>query len=136
MHCYIIKVDDQKIGWISHIHGTGRDIKSYWRENRIVILPEWQGLGIGKAVSDQMGREYTSRGHRYFSKTAHPVLGEYRDNSPLWRATSTNHKKRTSYIKKDGKARLSKGFGNTEKTTLRDANRITYSHEFIGEQLW
>jgi len=133
MHCYVAIVDGHKVGFMGIMHGTGRDIKTYWRESRLVVLPEWQGLGIGKSMSDQLAREYTSRGLRYFSKTAHPAMGIYRDNSPAWRGTSTNHKKRTSYIKQDGTARKAKGFGKTAKSIARDANRVTYSHEYMGE---
>ena len=132
VHCYTAYIDNMKVGFLSIIHGCGRDIKSYWRESRLVVLPEFQGLGIGKALSNTIAKEYISRGLRYFSKTSHPSMGEYRNNSDEWRPTSTNMKKRRSYLKKNGEARISKGFGKTEKTILRDANRLTYSHEYIG----
>ncbi len=133
VHCYTAYFGKKKVGFLSIIHGCGRDIKSYWRECRLVVLPEFQGLGIGKRISEEIAEEYIKRGLRYFSKTAHPVLGEYRNNSGKWRSTSTNMKKRQGNIKKDGTARKSKGFGKTEKSIYRDASRLTYSHEYIGE---
>lgn len=132
IHCYIAKINNEKVGFISVMHMTGRDIKSFWRESRLVVLPEWQGLNIGKILSDSIAEEYGSRGYRYFSKTAHPVLGEYRENSNSWKGTSTNKKKRTSYIKTNGEARVTKGFGKTAESIIRDANRLTYSHEYVG----
>ena len=132
MHCYIAKVDNELVGFVSVMHMTGRDIKSFWRESRLVVLPEWQGLGIGKILSNLIAEEYANRGYRYFSKTAHPVLGEYREISLIWKGTSTNKKKRTSYIKSNGEARLQKGFGKTAESVMRDANRVTYSHEYVG----
>jgi GNAT superfamily N-acetyltransferase len=44
-----------------------------------VILPEFQGMGIGTAFSDAIAEIYVSRGLRYFSKTAHPSFGEHRE---------------------------------------------------------
>lgn len=131
VHCYVLLLGDKPIGFHAAIHSTNRDIHSYWRGHRTVILPEFQGMGIGTAFSDAIAEIYVSRGLRYFSKTAHPSFGEHRERSPLWRATSTNRKSRLgSYLLKDGTARKMPGYGGT--TTARDAGRICYSHEYIG----
>ena len=115
------------------LHSTNRDIHSYWRGHRTVVLPEFQGMGIGTAFSDAIAEFYVSQGVRYFSKTAHPSFGEHREKSPLWRATSMNKKSRTgSYLNADGTARKMPGYGGT--TTVRDAYRVCYSHEYIGKK--
>lgn len=131
-HFYTAYIKNKAVGFLAVMHRTGRDIKSYWGESRLVVLPEFQGLGVGVALSEGIAEEYIKRGLRYFSKTSHPVLGAYRNKSPKWRPTSTNGKKRTSYLKKDGTARIQTGFGKTEYTILRDAMRTCYSHEYIG----
>lgn len=131
VHCYVLLLGDKPIGFHAAIHSTNRDIHSYWRGHRTVILPEFQGMGIGTAFSDAIAQIYVDRGLRYFSKTAHPSFGEHRQKSPLWRATSTNLKSRlSSYLLKDGTARSMPGYGGT--TTARDAGRLCYSHEYIG----
>jgi len=133
VHCYVLLLGDKPIGFHAAIHSTNRDIHSYWRGHRTVILPEFQGMGIGTAFSDAIAEIYVSRGLRYFSKTAHPSFGEHRQKSPLWRATSTNLKSRLgSYLLKDGTARIMPGYGGT--TTARDAGRVCYSHEYIGKK--
>lgn len=133
VHCYVLLLGDKPIGFHAAIHSTNRDIHSYWRGHRTVILPEFQGMGIGTAFSDAIAEIYVSRGLRYFSKTAHPSFGEHRQKSPLWRATSTNLKSRLgSYLLKDGTARKMPGYGGT--TTARDAGRLCYSHEYIGKK--
>ncbi len=131
VHCYLGLIGDKPVAFHAAIHSTNRDIHSYWRGHRTVVLPEFQGLGIGTAFSDAIAQMYVDRGLRYFSKTAHPSFGEHREKSPLWRATSTNKKSRAaSYIKKDGTVREMPGYGGT--TTARDAHRVCYSHEYIG----
>ena len=133
VHCYVLLLGDKPIGFHAAIHSTNRDIHSYWRGHRTVILPEFQGMGIGTAFSDAIAEIYVGRGLRYFSKTAHPSFGEHRQKSPLWRATSTNLKSRLgSYLLKDGSARKMPGYGGT--TTARDAGRVCYSHEYIGKK--
>ena len=132
-HYYVLLLGDKPIGFHAAIHSTNRDIHSYWRGHRTVILPEFQGMGIGTAFSDAIAEIYVSKGLRYFSKTAHPSFGEHREKSPLWRPTSMNRKSRVgSYLNKDGTARKMSGYGGT--TTVRDAYRVCYSHEYIGRK--
>jgi ABC-type lipoprotein export system ATPase subunit/GNAT superfamily N-acetyltransferase len=133
VHCYVGLIGDKPVAFHAAIHSTNRDIHSYWRGHRTVVLPEFQGMGIGTAFSDAIAQMYVDRGLRYFSKTAHPSFGEHREKSPLWRATSTNRKNRkASYLLKDGTIRAMPGYGGNAQIALRDADRVCYSHEYIG----
>jgi ABC-type lipoprotein export system ATPase subunit/GNAT superfamily N-acetyltransferase len=133
VHCYVGLIGEKPVAFHAAIHSTNRDIHSYWRGHRTVVLPEFQGLGIGTAFSDAIAELYVSKGLRYFSKTAHPSFGEHREKSPLWRATSTNRKSRkASYLLKDGTIRAMPGYGGNAQIALRDADRVCYSHEYIG----
>ena len=134
-HYYVLLLGDKPIGFHAAIHSTNRDIHSYWRGHRTVILPEFQGMGLGTTFSDAIAEMYVSKGMRYFSKTAHPSFGEHREKSPLWRATSTNKKSRKgSYLLKDGSIRAMPGYGGNAQIALRDAGRVCYSHEYIGKK--
>jgi hypothetical protein len=67
-----------------------------------------------------------------FLKTAHPSFGEHREKSPLWRATSTNRKSRKgSYLLKDGTIEKCPAMVAMPQIA-RDADRVCYSHEYIG----
>jgi len=135
VHCYIGLIGDKPVAFHAAIHSTNRDIHSYWRGHRTVVLPEFQGLGIGTAFSDAIAQMYVDRGMRYFSKTAHPSFGEHREKSPLWRPTSTNRKSRkSSYLLKDGTIRKMPGYGGNAEIARRDADRVCYSHEYIGKK--
>ena len=61
------------------------------RAHRTVVLPEWQGFGIGSRLSDAAGELHRLEGRGYYGQTVHPSFGAYRDNSPLWAATRFNH---------------------------------------------
>ena len=135
VHCYVLLLGDKPIGFHAAIHSTNRDIHSYWRGHRTVILPEFQGMGIGTRFSDAIAEMYVSKGMRYFSKTAHPSFGEHREKSDLWRPTSTNKKSRLgSYLLKDGSIRAMPGYGGNAEIARRDAGRVCYSHEYIGSK--
>ena len=98
-------------------------LRGKWREHRLVVLPDYQGLGIGVRMSDCVGQLFLGRGLRYFSKTAHPRMGEYRQKSGKWRATSTNLADRSNAT--GPKSKLWKHF-------RLDTKRICYSHEYLG----
>jgi ABC-type lipoprotein export system ATPase subunit/GNAT superfamily N-acetyltransferase len=131
-HCYVGLIDNKPVVFGAVLHSTSGTLHSYWRGHRTVVLPEFQGLGIGSAFSDAVAEIYHSRGLLYYSKTAHPAFGEHRNRSALWQATSTNGKSRAaSYLNKDGSERAMPGYGGT--TVERDAARVCYSHKYIGK---
>jgi hypothetical protein len=63
------------------------------RESCLVVLPYWQGLGLGPRLSDRVGFLEIRSGGDLYSKTAHPRLGAYRESRPeLWAPTGANRK--------------------------------------------
>lgn len=131
--CFMAEWDGEPVAFVGVIHRCCAQIPLYYAESRIVVRPQFQGLGIGVAMSEVIASHYVGMGHRYFSKTAHPALGEHRNKSPKWRATSTNMKARSSYIDKQrGLPRVSASHGKTADSLSRDSTRACYSHEFIG----
>ncbi len=102
------------------------DVRGKYRESRTVVLPDFQGLGIGTRFSNTIGEIFLKRGYRYFSKTAHSKMGEYRQKSPLWRATSTNLKSREKSQKQSKK--------ELWHHLVLDTKRLCYSHEYIGNK--
>jgi len=80
--------------YISTPFGSTYGIK--FREHRTVVLPQFQGIGIGSRISDSIGELLlqTNSG-RFHTKTAHPRYGKYRNDSILWEPTDTNGRKTT-----------------------------------------
>lgn len=112
--------------WESNVVGFGSaiafpsgTIKKAFREHRTVVLPDYQGFGFGVRISDAIAEIYKAEGCRYFSKTTHPRMGGYRNNSPLWKPTSKNMKVRSD------------GNNKNSKWDIREV--FSYSHEYIGE---
>lgn len=123
--CWVATWRGRPVGFAACIAMPSGTIKNAWRGHRTVILPEFQGLGIGVRVSDAIARIMTSNGYRYFSKTSHFRMGEYRENSKDWRPTSKNKKARPDYNLK----RKTKEDGHK----MKHVNRVCYSHEYINK---
>ena len=55
------------------------------REHRTVTLPDYQGIGIGNALSDFIASLWTGLGYRAVSTTTHPAMIRARLQSNDWR---------------------------------------------------
>lgn len=121
--CWLVLWGATPIGFSSVLAFPNGNFNNAWREHRTVVLPDYQGLGIGVRISEAVGRMFVDQGFRYFSKTSHPRMGGYRNASSKWRPTSKNGKARNDYdptkeTKEDGHK-------------MRHAERVCYSHELI-----
>ena len=82
----------------------------------MVVLPDYQGLGIGHAFSTEIARHYKNKGFRVVITSSTKALFLSRSKSKDWAVTR--------------KGRTSKGRTDVGKNTAH--NKITYSYEFIG----
>ncbi len=113
-------LDDKLVGFTSFISFPSGTIEQPARRgHRTVILPDYQGMGIGVKLSDFLGEYCLVQGFRFFSKTSHPRMGAYRDQSPLWKPTSKN-----GVMRSDG--------GGVSRSRWEVRRVASYSHEFVG----
>lgn len=105
-------------GTLSFPHPT---VKKAWRGTRTVVLPDYQGLGIGVKLSDHIASMVVANGGRYFSKTIHPSMIRSRLNSKNWKETTHSRKSRNPSCK----SMLARNWQAT--------NRFCYAFEYIGE---
>lgn len=120
-HSYMAIWEGQLVGFVAAMTYPSGTVKNAWREHRLVIHPDYQGFGMGPRLSEAVAQHYIDNGKRYFSKTSHPRLGEYRDSSILWKPTSKNHMKR-----KDGRVQ------RENSRWQLNPDRWSYSHEYVG----
>lgn len=69
---------------LSLAHSMSR-VQKVFRGHRAVCLPDYQGIGIGSALSDYIASAYRGIGARFYSTTTHPSLVQRRIRSPHWR---------------------------------------------------
>jgi energy-coupling factor transporter ATP-binding protein EcfA2 len=102
-------------------HATG----GWWKEHRTVVLPDFQGVGIGNRLSEYVGSLFRATGKPYRDVTAHPGHVHHRAKSPLWKVTREMSRMRPQ----SRKTSLNRGVG-TAKTV--SSARLTMSFEYIG----
>ena len=122
--CWLATWEGVVVGFASCIAFPSGNWSNGWRGHRTVVLPDFQGLGIGTRISDAIGEIVLNDGGRYFSKTSNHRMGAYRNHSPKWRATSKNGKSRADYASN----RKNKESGHKHK----HMSRVCFSHEYIG----
>ena len=120
---FLFSWQGKPIGFNAVIPQPSGHFKNGVRESRIVVLPDYQGLGLGYKISEFTGAIYKNSGYRYFTKTVHPALGVYRNkNKEIWKATSKNGKE-------------PKDLGYNTKLNWDVKLRISYCHEYVGESV-
>ncbi len=90
--CFVGVWDDQVVAFGASLALPSGNFKNGWKGHRTVVLPDFQGLGIGVRFSDGVAQIHLEQGLRYYSRTAHPRMIYYREQSLLWKPT-TKHKK-------------------------------------------
>ncbi len=79
---YIGEIDGRPVAFCATRHHFG-SIKAR-REHRLVVLPDFQGVGIGNRLSEHIATMERREG-RYLSQTSHPAMIAHRIRSPLWK---------------------------------------------------
>lgn len=107
----------EPVAFTSAISMPSGTLVGAWREHRTVVLPDYQGFGLGLRLVEWSAEWHLARGRRFYSRTTHPRIGLARDASPLWRATK--------------KSRVMR---NPEWSNASDADtvRLAFSHEYMG----
>ena len=85
--CYVATVESRPVAFSSVLHFPHASTDKFKREHRTVVLPDFQGVGIGNAVSEFVAKHYTEAGYRFISTTSAPAMIHHRNNSPNWKTT-------------------------------------------------
>jgi ABC-type ATPase involved in cell division len=91
--------------------------------SRVVVLPDYQGIGIGSKVCNFIGGIYKNQKCDLYIKTVNPALGEYFNKSDQWIGTSHN-----------GKMRNDIHLAN-EKSYKNRLERQSYCHKYNGQSI-
>ena len=104
-------------------HIGRNNVEKSFRGSRTVVLPDYQGMGIGSAISNLLAGMCVALGGKYYTKTVNPALGIYRNqHTELWKPTPFNNKIRTQK------------HGNPMWANLK--TRASFCHEYIGPAVY
>jgi ABC-type polar amino acid transport system ATPase subunit len=113
----------QLVGFVATAAQLGN--KHSRRISRIVILPDWQGVGIGQRLLDSVAELEAAQGFRVGITTSHPSMIGYLDRSPRWRV----FKLQIGGQKNSGIVKRLKG---TNQAYTTSAGRAVVSAVFLG----
>ncbi len=122
--CWVATWNDVPVAFTSTMPLVGH--AGVWREHRTVVLPDFQGVGIGNALSEWLGAYLKSWGLRFTSVTSHPAMIRHRARSALWTMKRFGHLKAH-----ERKVHLTIGMMADTSST----SRLTASFEYVGPQL-
>jgi Fe-S cluster assembly ATPase SufC len=96
--CMVALYENQPVAFRAYLPVMGR--KGFRRGSRVVVLPDFQGVGIGKVMLDFPAHWYFKQGFRVYDRASHPAVLAHWRHSPNWICSSTN---KTGASKKHGK---------------------------------
>lgn len=124
--CFVFTWNNKMVAFNAILPMPSGSYKNAWREHRLVVLPDFQGLGIGSHISNFCGAILKSVNKTYYTKTINPALGLYRDNHP------TEWKKTAKYQKCETQEHIYKW----SKIGVGTLTRPSFTHKFIGKPIY
>jgi hypothetical protein len=106
--------------------GRTSDGRKARRNHRTVCLPDYQGVGIGNALSDFCSSLWAGLGYRVLSTTSHPAHMRKRAAGALWRLTRA-----PGLTARDvGGSKSARAIASSRAT-----DRLTAGFEYVGPKL-
>jgi len=125
--CLLFEWNGVPVGFVGILNTPRKGIPYGCSVSRIVILPDYQGLGLSTTIFNFVGGIVKSlsddeHDYRLYIKTAHSKFGEALSRNPNVRGTSF-----------DGKGRDKKSADN--KRYRNRLTRVSYCKEYIGDKI-
>lgn len=88
VRCYLATFDGQPIAFAALLPAMG--YKRVWRVSRVVVLPDWQGIGVGRAFLAALGDLYKTADATLSLLTSHTMMIRCLAHDKRWRVASVN----------------------------------------------
>jgi GNAT superfamily N-acetyltransferase len=114
---YIALVNGQIAGFYSVLPFPHPIKKNTYRAHRFVILPDYQGAGIGMIFQNEIAKHYDETLNKTFIlTTSHPAIVHALQTDPKWRMTRLGRAAKT---------------GRTARIHKTSNNRITVAFQYV-----
>jgi len=126
--CFVTIWNDKPIGFIAILPMPSGTVKNAYRVSRLVILPDFQGLGIGMNILNVMGSMYKKNDKKLYIKTSNPSLFKGMEKNLLnWKKVTEQND--VTKVKKRNANELKKGNNNGMKLYKES---ITKGYKYVG----
>lgn len=125
-YSYLITWNDKPVAFLGILPFPHGQIQNGYRISRIVVLPDFQGLGLGSKLCDYIASLYKKENKTMYIKTSNPALWKFFSSSVNWQlcAEVNQDKLNSEWIEKQK---------NSDKGgILSMRNAITKSFKWIG----
>lgn len=85
-HCYLATWNDEPVAFCAILALPPR--RGHWRVSRIVVLPDYQGIGIGRRLLDTLAEHYHKKSCVLHITTSHPAMIAALAHAPDWAMSS------------------------------------------------
>lgn len=94
--CFLFTWEQNPVAFVALLNTPRKGLPHDMSISRMVILPQFQGLGISSQIMNFCGGIVKNQGedYRLLIKTIHEKVGKFLENSNDWKATSHNGKYR------------------------------------------
>jgi len=86
--CYVFLWNNKPIAFVAILPFPGVGDSKTRRISRVVVLPDFQGLGLGKEIVNYISALYWKEKHQMYIRTMNPALGISLDKDDNWSQTS------------------------------------------------
>lgn len=116
---WVVFANGQLAGFFSFIAFPHPDIKNYWKAHRIVVFPDYQGIGIASRVLDVIGTMLKNEGRRPLLTSSNFAMIMALKKNPRWKCVRIG--------------RVGKNLGSTMESLRKtnSINRRTVEFEFV-----
>lgn len=123
--CFVFTWDANVVGFASVLPLFGKGLDDSMRFHRVVVLPDFQGMGVGREIIETISAIFKSTGKRMYIKTVNPRIGEYFTRSSKWEMTAHNQEYRKELLTSD-RRKFKAG---------QHQARASYCAKYIGDAL-
>lgn len=116
------------VAFASYVHFPHPRAKDIKMAHRLVVLPDYQGLGLGVAFSEWSGEHVAAQGFRFRTTISHPGLIAAYSRSPRWRLVGGQASKHV-------KARPHAGTRGVRHAMVRTLQTRSFEYVPIGSAL-
>jgi len=109
-------IENEPVVFFAILHFPHPNNKKIKRGHRLVVLPDYQGLGIGHLFSSKIADYFVKQGYKFTITSSTQSLLKQRSKDPNWLITRTGRTGRT-------------GMKSLDKTITGD-KKYTYSYEY------
>jgi ABC-type lipoprotein export system ATPase subunit/GNAT superfamily N-acetyltransferase len=124
--CFVALFNDKPIAFMAILPFPSGVIQNGYRISRVVVLPDFQGLGIGFKFCNWFGQVYKNDNKTMYIKTSNPALWSVFNNSNDWLFCGET--------KGEEKAEMMQSKKQKTQGDYNTSTRISKSYKFVGNE--